>query len=217
MVSDIFLILFRYFEIKKTNISVLKQMSKKLILFICILLPFIVAFPAFFSVEISINENGLYVKKFTDFGSSRIFSIYFIGVFALEYVIPVIIISILNVASVLKFKICMEVHGRLTQKQIEAKKAEIRLTRLVIFLTAICIVTRLLDLISIVLNRLTFIDESLFSPSGQALIRFSIIIKNILLYMVQALDGLVIITMDKNVLPLVLKMLRLNKVNIKIK
>jgi len=216
MVSDIFLILFRYLELKETNIRVLKQMSKKLILFICFSLAILVAFPAFFSVEISINENGLYVKKFNNFGSSRIFSIYLIGVFALENVIPVIIISILNVASVLKFKIYMEVHGRLTQKQIEAKKAEIRLTRLVIFLTAICIVTRLLDLISTVLNRLTYIDESLFSPSDEVLIRLFVNIKNIFLYMVQALDGLVIITMDKNVLPLVLKMLGLKKVNIAI-
>jgi len=216
MVSDIFLILFRYLEIKKTNLSVLKQMSKKLILFICISLPIIIALPAFFSVEISINESGLYVKKFTNFGSSRIFSIYFIGVFALENVIPVIIISFLNVASVLKFKIYMEAHGRLTQKQVEAKKSEIRLTRLVIFLTAICIVTRLLDLISTVLNRLTYIDESLFSPSGQVLIRFFIDIKNIFLYVVQALDGLVIITMDKNIMPLISKMLGLKKVSIKI-
>jgi len=167
-------------------------------------------------VEISINENGLYVKKFTNFGSSRIFSIYLIGIFVIEDVIPVIIISILNVASVLKFKFYMEVHGRLTQKQVEAKKAELRLTRLVIFLTAICIVSRLLDLVSTVFNRLTFIDESLFSTSDKILIRFFINIKNILLYMVQALDGLVIITMDTNVLFLVLKMLGLKKVNIEL-
>jgi hypothetical protein len=173
--------------------------------------------PAFFSVEIILNENGLYVKKLSNFGTSKVFNFYFFGIFALEDVLPIIIIFILNVSSVLKFKIHMRAHGRLTQKQLESRKADIRLTRLIIFLTAICIVTRLLDLISIVLNRLTYIDESMFSPSGQALIRFFINIKNILLYLVQALDGLVIITMDKNVLPLVLKMLRLNKVNIKIK
>jgi hypothetical protein len=131
--------------------------------------------------------------------------------------LPIIIIFILNVASVLKFKSHMRAHARLTQKQLESRKADIRLTRLIIFLTAICIVTRILDLIVNVFFRLTYIEVSLFSSTEQLFIKLFVNIKNIFLFMVQALDGLVIITMDKNVLPLVLKMLKLNKVNIKIK
>jgi len=62
----------------------------------------------------------------------------------------------------------------------------------------------------------TYIDESLFSPSDEVLIRLFVNIKNIFLYIVQALDGLLIITMDKNVLFLIFKMLGLKKVNIEL-
>jgi len=192
-------------------------MSKKFFLIVCYSFTISLAVPAFFSVEIILHENGLYVKKLSNFGTSKVFNFYFFGIFALEDVLPIIIIFILNVASVLKFKSHMRAHARLTQKQLESRKADIRLTRLIIFLTAICIVTRILDLIVNVFFRLTYIEVSLFSSTEQLFIKLFVNIKNIFLFMVQALDGLVIITMDKNVLPLVLKMLKLNKVNIKIK
>jgi len=187
-------------------------MSKKFFLIVCYSFTISIAVPAFFSVEIILNENGLYVKKLSNFGTSKVFNFYFFGIFALEDVLPIIIIFILNVSSVLKFKIHMRAHGRLTQKQLESRKADIRLTRLIIFLTAICIVSRLLDLVANVFFRLTFIEESLISSTRLIFLQLFMGITNVFLYMVQALDGLSIITMDKNVLPLVLKMLRLNKV-----
>jgi len=80
----------------------------------------------------------------------------------------------------------MEAHARLTQKQVESRKADICLTILIIFLTAICILTRILDVIANAFFRLTYLEDSLFSSTELLFIQLFVNIKNVFLYMVQA-------------------------------
>ena len=68
-------------------------------------------------------------------------TVYLFGVFAFENVIPFIIVLILSIASIVKYEknIRRWVYNDL--QQYEARQAEFRFTRMVIVLTAICIVS----------------------------------------------------------------------------
>jgi len=71
----------------------------------------------------------------------------------------------------------MEKHGNLTGNQIEARKAERRFTRIVFLFSAITSVTRIIDMITSIFNRLSIVSPSAFEQSTLELIVFS---KNII-------------------------------------
>ncbi len=212
MISDILLILNRFLEINKTNIRFFKQMPKKLVLFICFAVPFLGATPVFFSINIEKSENGLFIKKLTKFGQSQSFTYFLLGTFAFETVLPILIVAVLGTASILRYRSYMSEHGRLTESQAATKVSENRLTRYVLILAIFCIVSRLLDLVSTVFFRLTFIDETMFSERSLVFIQLSVNLTNCCLYVVQALDCLVIFKMDKNVGRIISKMFKCSQV-----
>jgi len=98
----------------------------------------------------------------------------------------------------------MERHGDLTGNQIDTRKAERRFTRLVFILFAITSVTRIIDMVTSVFNRILIISPSTFDEGTLELILFSKSISVIFINIALAFDGLVFLKMDKNIWTLIL-------------
>ena len=212
-ISDILLIFNRYFEIsRKTNF--LGSLSKKFNLFICFSIPLVFCLPGYFAVNAEKNpSNGKFKLTLNVFGSSIYFRLYFFLVFILELVIPVSILLWMNSISVFKFKHVMERHGDLTGNQIEARKAERRFTRMVFLLSAITLVTRIIDMVMSVFNRISIISPSSFKKVTLEHIVFSKSISVIFINIALAFDALVYLRMDKNIWALILSYtVRINRV-----
>jgi len=189
-----------------------KGVSKKSILLICLALPILVALPGFFSIKIEKQANGLFVKKLTSFGSSQVFACYLIAAFLFESVIPILIISGLNVASIYKFKAQMESHHALTRTEEDTKQVESRHTRIVLILMTVCIVSRLFDLAASLPFRLGTLSPSLFSNVQIEFLKLMMSLTNLFLFVSLVIDGLVYLKMDKNLWRLSLALVRIQKV-----
>jgi len=117
----------------------------------------------------------------------------------------------MNIVSVFKFKYVMERHGNLTGNQIDTRKAERRFTRMVFLLSAITSVTRIIDMITSIFNRLSIISPSSFDQGTLELVLFSKGITVILINIALAFDALVFLKMDKNIWELILSFTGRNK------
>jgi len=188
-ICDLFLVFNRFCQIKKSFLFFTK-MSKKLNFFICFILSVGVSIPSYAGKIIVKTDNNMYILENTEIGKSRIFFIYYFGLFLLETVIPLSIQLILSVVSVLKFKKVMNRHGHLTRNLTEAKKAEIRFTKAVFSFSLITFVSRVFDLISSIFNRLNIINPPLFSAQNLKLIYFFKALTNLILFLVHAFDGI---------------------------
>ncbi len=203
-ISDILLIFNRYFEVCQKN-TFLRRLSKKVNLFISFSIPFILSLPSFFAATVvKVPLNGKFELTLNIFGASNYFRLYFFLLFLMEIVIPLITLLWMNIVSVFKFKYVMERHGNLTGNQIDTRKAERRFTRMVFLLSAITSVTRIIDMITSIFNRLSIISPSSFDQGRLELLLFSKGITVILINIALAFDALVFLKMDKNIWELIL-------------
>jgi hypothetical protein len=212
LLSDIFLILNRYLEITKKSISIWKQISKKFIMFLCFSFSIIFAVPAYFAFIIEKIPNGFFIKKLSNFGISQIFNSYSIAILLFDTVIPIVIILFLNLASIYKFRKRVRIHHNLTR--INENKTENRYSKLVIILTTICIISRLLDLVTNILFRFSIFNPSIFTNSEVVLIIFSVNLTNLFLFVIHAADGILYLVMDTNLSRLSLSLIGIKKVNL---
>ncbi len=210
-ISDIFLIFYRYFEISKKT-TFLKRLSIKLHILICFSFSFIAVLPGYFSVYVVEVENGTYKQTLNVFGVSFYFKLYFLLIFLIEIVIPLFTLLFMNVLSVFKFKNLMERHSDLTGNQAESKKAEDRFTKIAIVLSAITSITRLIDLFTSTLNRISIISPNTFDQGTLELISFSKSLSVTFIDIAFAFDALVYLRMDKNIWRLILSLIGLNRV-----
>jgi len=203
-ISDILLILNRYFEVCQKTIF-LGRLSKKMNIFICFSIPFIIFVPGYFAVYVvKVPLNGKFKLTLNAFGTSTYFKLYFFLAFLIEIVIPLITLLWINIVSVFKFKHVMERHGDLTGNQTEARNAERRFTRMVFLLSAITSVTRIIDLMTTLLNRILIISPSTFGQGTIELILFSKSLTVIFINIALGFDAFVFMRMDKNIWRLVL-------------
>jgi len=211
-ISDILMIFNRYLEITGKQ-SFLNRLSKKSNLLICFLFPAICTLPYYFAIDIvKCVQNGSYIKKLNKFGVSGVFTAYFFSIFLIETVIPLAIHLFLNIVSIYKFKNLMERHANLTNNQTEARMAEVRFTKMVLLLSFITSVTRILDLIFTIGNRIYYIQPNFFQPGASDQIMFGKSLSNLIVYGAFALDALVYLTMDNNLWKLISTITGLNKV-----
>jgi len=204
-ISDILLIFNRYFEVCRKT-SFLGRLSKKLNLFICFSIPFVFSLPSYFAVNIEKNQlNGKFKMTLNFFGASIYYKVYLFLSFLIDTVIPLLILILVNSVSVFKFKRAMERHADLTGNQIESRKAERRFTRMVFLLSAIESVTRIIDMVTSVFNRILIISPSTFDEGTLELIIFAKTISVIIINIALAFDGLVFLRMDKNIWALILR------------
>jgi len=153
---------------------------------------------AIYVVKVPLNEKFKLV--FNVFGASIYFKLYVLFLFLIEIIIPLFTLLSINIASVSTFKNVMG----LTSNQVEARKAESRFTRMVFLLSAITLVTRIIDMVTSVFIRISVISPSTFEQGQLELIIFSKSIAIIFINISLAFDALVYLRMDKNIWGLIL-------------
>jgi len=211
-ISDILLILNRYFEVsRKTNF--LKRLSKKLNLFFCLMISFFFFLPLYFPIYVVKNPlNGTFKLSFNVFGASVYFQVYFFVLFLIETIIPLSVFLWLNIVSRFAFKRLMQRHADLTGNQAMSRSAEDRFTKMVLLLSAVTLVTRLIDMVASTLTRISVIAPSVFNQDTIEVIIFSKSLSFILINTALAIDALVYLRMDKNIWRLILNLTGLKKV-----
>jgi len=213
LISEYFLTLNRFFEIIKKK-TCLGTMSKKLILFVSFFVALLISLPLYFTADIVKGKtNGTFVKQASEFGSSKFLTYYSIFILVLT-VAAIIILFLINVVSIYKFKLFLERHAHLTNNQTQAKKREIRFTKMTLILTTICVLSRTFDLIAIFLNRPVNLNSAQYSTDYIKLTSLLRDAATLFIYTVHAFDGLLYLKMDTNLWKLILKILRLDQVKI---
>jgi hypothetical protein len=203
-ISDILLMSNRYFEVCQ-KATFLRRLSKKLNLFSCLSFSFIICVPAIFAVYVvKVPLNGKFKLTLNIFGSSIYYKLYLFLTFLIDTVIALLTLLSINIVTVYKFKNVMDRHADLTGNQTEARKAERRFTRMVFLLSAITSVTRIIDMVTSIFNRLLVIAPSAFDQGDVELILFAKSITVIFINIALAFDALVYLRMDKNIWGLIL-------------
>jgi len=153
---------------------------------------------------VKVPLNGKYKLTLNAFGASIYFKLYFFIMLLFEFAIPLSTLLWMNSVSVFKFKHVMERHGDLTGNQIEARKVERHFSKMVFILSAITSVTRIIDMVTSVSNRIAVISPSTFGQSTLELILFSKSITYSFINIALAFDALVFIRMDNNIWALII-------------
>jgi len=211
-ISDILLILNRYFEIAQ-KATFLSRLSKKLNLLICFAASFIPFFPAYFAVHIfKIPLQETFKVAWNVFGLSDYFKVFVFVLFLFEAFVPLFIFFCVSIVSKFKFKRLMQRHGDLTGNQTDASHAEARFTKLVLIFATITLLTRIGDLIATVFGRLASVSPDTFNKSSRELITISKSFSFFFINIALALDGLIYLRMDKNIWALILRITKRNRV-----
>ncbi len=200
IISDVVLVTYRYQFIADRYILIL---TIKQNLAVCFSIPILLCLPYFFVYKIAQTPaiEDQYVLELTEFGRSKFVIIYVTLVYILETFIPQILLIVFNVFSILKFHETMINKRRIAGNRniiMRSRRAQMKFMRIQIILSSICIVTRVIDLVSGILIRLAGLDQ-IDESSGkyEAIKKFSDF-SSFLLYVVHAFDGLLFFKMDRN-------------------
>ncbi len=178
----------------------LGRLSKKAKPFWLIFDSVCISLPSYFAVYVEqTTSNGSFKLILIFYGASIYFKLYLLFLFFIDTVRPLLPLLWINSISVIKFKHAMERHADLTGNQLEARKAKRRFTKIVFLLTAITSVTRIIDMVTSILNRITMIYPTAFDQGTLELILFSKNITYSFINIALAFDALVYLRMDKNI------------------
>jgi len=197
-ISDLILILNRYFVITEGRVWLLKisKLSNLTICYVfstCIWVPFYFAF----SLEV-VDSNGEYAFKLTEFGHTTLFKGYAAGIFLLETGLGVVTLGFLNVLSAIRFREKMIRKGHLLQNRTETRQKEVMYTKMILILSTVCFITRLLDAVTTTLVRLILLDVINFSEETKYQIKLYYDISWTLLLAAHAFDNWIYFLMDPN-------------------
>jgi len=197
-VSDVMLILNRYFVITERRVWLLK-ISKLTNLAICYVFSICLWVPSYFSHYLEpVGSDKKFAFKLTNFGQSSIFQCYAAGTFILETVLGVCILGVFNVLSAISFRQKMIRKGHLLRNRTVTRKAEVIYTKMVFILTTICFITRLLDAVTGAFFRSILLDIYKVSDETKSLVSFYTDISFMLLLAAHAFDNWVYFLMDPN-------------------
>jgi len=197
-ISDVMLILKRYFVITERRVWLLK-ISKLTNLAICYVFSVSLYVPLYFAFRLeAVSSNEEFAFKLTDFGKSTLFKVYAAGTFLLETVLGVCILGILNVLSAITFREKMIRKAHLLRNRTYTRRAEIMYNKMVFILTSICFITRLLDAVTGAFVRLMSLDVYNFSDEIKFQIKLYYDISLMFLLTAHAFDNWVYFLMDPN-------------------
>jgi len=165
----------------------------------------IISVPVYLAIEIEKTKSGYFKAIPTKLGQSKYFSIYSIALFILVIVFPLVAATIINSISMYRFKKILETKANLTNKSKQCKNAELRYSMCVFILAAISILSRSLDMVGTIFNRLLYFYPEIILPENVRWIVLSKSVTNLIMFTVNALDGLIYLKMDNNLWQLVFK------------
>jgi len=147
-ISDLLLILNRYFVITERRVWLLK-ISKLTNLAICYVFSVSLYVAPYFAFRLeAVGSNEEYAFKLTEFGHTTFFKGYTGGISLLETGLGVFTLGFFNVLSAIRFREKMIRKAHLLRNRTETRRAEIMFSKMVFILTSICFITRLLDAVA---------------------------------------------------------------------
>jgi hypothetical protein len=197
-ISDLMLILNRYFVITERRVWLLK-ISKLTNLVICYVFSVSLYVPLYFAFRLeAVSSNLEFAFKLTDFGQSTLFKIYAAGTYLLEALLGVCTLGFFNVLSAIRFREKMIRKSHLLRNRTDTKRAEIMYTKMVFILTSICFITRLLDAVTGTFARFKALNIVELSDETKLQITLFYDISLVLLSAAHAFDNWVYLLMDPN-------------------
>jgi len=197
-ISDLMLILNRYFVITERSVWLLK-ISKLTNLTICYIFSVSLYIPLYFAFGLeAVGSNEEFAFKLTDFGQSAIFKGYAAGTYLLETVLGVCALGFFNVLSAIRFREKMIRKAHLLRNRTYTKRAEIMYTKMVLILTSICFITRLLDAVTGTFARSKALNIFELSDETKLQITICYDISLVLLSAAHAFENWVYLWMDPN-------------------
>ncbi|MFT4802063.1 MAG: hypothetical protein ACI93N_001838 [Flavobacteriaceae bacterium] len=201
ILSDILVILNKFLMLLNMK-SFWADLNKIMNLVICYGIGITLFVPLYF-----VNDNG---GGYDSWKSNVLGSIYLIVLLFLECVIPVLVLTILNLTSVYKFRKIMRMRGHLISYKTKERKIEIRTTKIVILLTLVCIITRAFDMFCEARIRIGWFKLVEYSAEEKVENELISHISKLFMNCAHAFEGIVYFTMDKN-----LKNMFLDHLNVK--
>ncbi len=199
-VSDILLIVNRYYSMTERRNSFFAKISKKTNLFLCYFIGITLFIPFCFGGDFVETENKNFAYwKLSQFGSSAGYKAYFLLSFMLESVIVVIILLVFNSMAITKFRGIMTNKTKVTKKKTKAEKANIRFTKYSLVLSIICLIVRTLDMLAGILVRIEAVQLYVYTPEQRSLKNICRQFAFFVLFTSQAFEVLIYFKMDKNV------------------
>jgi len=197
-ISDLILILNRYFVITEQRVWLLK-ISKLTNLAICYVFSVSLYVPAYFSLRLeAVDSNGEFAYKLTDFGQSTVYKCYAAGTFLLETILGVCTLGYLNVLSAMRFREKMIRKGHLLRNRTDTKQKEVMYTKMILILTTVCFTTRLLDAVTGTFARTMALNIFEFSDETKYRMTLCYEISLTLLLAAHAFDNCLYLLMDPN-------------------
>jgi len=198
LISDLMLILNRYYVITERKVWLLK-ISKLTNLAICYVFSVSIYVPRLFAFRLeAVGSNDEFVIQLTDFGQSTIFKVYAAGTFLIEIVLGVCSIGFFNLLSAIRFREKMIRKGHLLRNRTVTRRAEVMLTKMVLILTSISFITRSLDAVIGTLARSMALSIFEFSDELKYNITLYYDISLMLLLAAHAFDNWIYFLMDPN-------------------
>jgi len=197
-ISDLILILNRYFVITERKVWLLK-ISKLTNLTICYLFSVSLYVAPYFAFRLeAVGSSDEFAFKLTEFGQSTMYKGYAAGTFLLETGLGVCALGFFNVLSAIRFREKMIRKSDLLHNRSETRRAENMYTKMVFILTTICFITRLLDAVAGMFIRSILLDA--FKASNETKYRISLYhdISLMLFLAAHAFDNWVYLLMDPN-------------------
>lgn len=212
--SDVLRVINRYSDLIKKE-TFLSKLSKLANLAICFGLGVAVFLPTYIGMKIKASKSsGMSYWELNEFGTSQYFSFYVLFLFFIETLIPLIILTTLNLLSVRYYRRDRYERIRYQITITGLKKIELRFTRTVLRLNMILIVSRGLDMIIETIFRLTLIGILLVDYKTEILIRGFKQLSFCILIAVHAFESLVYLKMDQNIKRVVSELFQRNNRNL---
>lgn len=146
---------------------------------ICVPISIALISPAYFAVTVEKSSDSPAETRgywtLTTFGQNAAFQLYSVLVLLVETFIPLIMLIVLNIVSLMKFRKVMETKRQVQtngQQNLRTNEAKDRFTRLIICLSFICIFTRSLDTVISIVYRIKLFYNITLSNDMSALIDF---------------------------------------------
>ena len=185
-----------------SNVKKTKNIPNIYIMLNIILFPISIAVLPYFAIQIKeINQTGIYFFNTTNFGKSEFYRFYALGALVAESVLPIMLLTLLNLGVLVKFKKRMKKKLRFCTNTADfIKRSEINFTKMILILTGVFIITHFLDLLGSIENRLILCFAVEFTPPLKSILNLFRQLTYLFLYIQYAFNIVIYIANDQNLL-----------------